>query len=48
MIHYWATWCVPCKQDISVLKDMQTKYGKENVALIGVNVNDARRTSTPT
>jgi thiol-disulfide isomerase/thioredoxin len=42
VIHYWATWCGPCKQDISVLKDMQTKYGKENVALVGINVDNAR------
>jgi thiol-disulfide isomerase/thioredoxin len=42
VIHYWATWCGPCKQDISVLKDMQTKYGKDNVALVGVNVDDVR------
>ena len=42
VIHYWATWCGPCKQDISVLKDMQTKYGKENVALVGVNVDNIR------
>ncbi len=42
LVHYWATWCGPCKQDISVLKDMQTKYGKENVMLIGVNVDNDR------
>jgi len=40
IIHYWATWCVPCKQDIPVLKEMQRKYGADNVALIGINVND--------
>ena len=42
VVHYWATWCGPCKQDISVLKDMQAKYGKENVALVGVNVDNVR------
>jgi thiol-disulfide isomerase/thioredoxin len=42
IIHYWATWCEPCKQDLSVLKDMQAKYGKENVFLIGVNVDNQR------
>jgi thiol-disulfide isomerase/thioredoxin len=42
IVHYWATWCGPCKQDISVLKDMQTKYGKENVALVGINLDYAR------
>ncbi len=41
VIHYWATWCGPCRQDISVLKDMQAKYGKENVAILGVNVDNA-------
>ncbi len=42
IIHYWATWCEPCKQDLSVLKDMQAKYGKENVVMIGVNVDNQR------
>ena len=42
VVHYWATWCGPCRQDISVLKDMQTKYGKENVALVGINVDNVR------
>ena len=42
LIHYWATWCGPCRQDMSVLKDMQTKYGKDKVALIGINLDSER------
>jgi len=42
LIHYWATWCEPCKQDLSLLKDMLAKYGQDKLALIGVNV-DSRR-----
>lgn len=42
IIHYWATLHDQCKLDISVLKDMQTKYGKNKVALIGVNLDSAR------
>jgi thiol-disulfide isomerase/thioredoxin len=42
IIHYWATWCEPCKQDLSVLKVMQAEYGKENLALVGVNVDNQR------
>ena len=28
-IHYWATWCEPCKQDLDTIKSLQAKYGKE-------------------
>jgi thiol-disulfide isomerase/thioredoxin len=42
IIHYWATWCEPCKQDFSVLKFVQSEYGKDNVTLVGVNVDNQR------
>ena len=42
IIHYWATWCEPCKQDLAVLKVMQAEYGKDNLALVGVNVDNQR------
>ena len=41
-VHYWSTEFGQCLPDLSVLKDMQAKYGKENVALIGVNVDNDR------
>ncbi len=42
ILHFWATWCEPCKQDISVLKDKRSKYGADHVAVIGVNVDNQR------
>ncbi len=42
LVHYWATYFTQCLPGISVLKDMQAKYGKENVALIGINVDSDR------
>jgi thiol-disulfide isomerase/thioredoxin len=42
LIHYWATWCEPCKQDLAVLKQMHAKYGRQGFALIGINLDSER------
>lgn len=42
LVHYWATYYPNCMPGLSVLKDMQAKYGKDNLALIGVNVDSDR------
>jgi thiol-disulfide isomerase/thioredoxin len=39
LIHYWATWCEPCKQDLDTIKELQAKYGKAGFAPIGVNLD---------
>ncbi len=42
LVHYWATWCEPCKQDLEVLKRLQAKYAAQGFSLIGVSLdNDA-------
>jgi thiol-disulfide isomerase/thioredoxin len=42
LIHYWATWCEPCKQDLEVLKRLQAKYATQGFSLIGISLdNDA-------
>lgn len=43
LIHYWATWCEPCKQELAVLKDLQAKYGRQGFALIGVSLDADRQ-----
>ncbi len=43
LVHYWATWCEPCKQEFGLLKDLQAKYAGRGFELIGVNLdNDAQ------
>ncbi len=39
VIHYWATWCEPCKQDMALLKQLADKYGKQGLAIVGVNLD---------
>jgi thiol-disulfide isomerase/thioredoxin len=43
VIHYWATWCEPCKQDMKLLNRLQSRYKRAGLTLVGINV-DARRT----
>ncbi|HEY2827100.1 MAG TPA: thioredoxin-like domain-containing protein [Pirellulales bacterium] len=39
LVHYWSTWCEPCKTDFAELKELYAKYGKNGFALIGVNLD---------
>ncbi|MHB8899141.1 MAG: thioredoxin-like domain-containing protein [Thermoguttaceae bacterium] len=39
LIQYWASWCEPCKTDMSVLKDMAIRYGTKGFDVIGVNLD---------
>jgi thiol-disulfide isomerase/thioredoxin len=42
IVHYWATWCDPCKTDMAELRKLQAKYAKQNLQIVGVNLdNDA-------
>jgi len=38
MLNFWASWCVPCKQEMPLLDTIYKKYGKMGFTLIGVNV----------
>jgi thiol-disulfide isomerase/thioredoxin len=39
VIHYWATWCEPCKQDMKLLRRLQAAYQREGLQIVGVNVD---------
>jgi len=42
LIHYWATWCEPCKVDLAALKEVQAKYAASGFAVIGVSLDSNR------
>ena len=39
VLHYWATWCEPCKQDMKQLRRLQASYQRAGLQLVGVNVD---------
>lgn len=39
VLDFWASWCVPCKRSFPWLNEMHTRYGKEGLVIIGVNVD---------
>lgn len=39
VVHYWATWCEPCKQDMEAMKDLAKEYKKAGLEIVGVNLD---------
>jgi thiol-disulfide isomerase/thioredoxin len=39
LIHYWATWAGPSKEDMAIIKEMQARYGKNGFQPVGVNLD---------
>ncbi|WP_323786883.1 TlpA disulfide reductase family protein [Psychroserpens sp.] len=43
VVSLWATWCVPCKNELDAINDVYDDWKEEtNVELIAVSVDDSR------
>jgi peroxiredoxin len=40
VINYWATWCIPCKQELPIIEKLHKEYGEKGVTIISVNAID--------
>ncbi len=40
VVDFWAGWCSPCHKFVSVMKDLQKKYGEERLSVVGIAVWD--------
>ena len=40
ILDFWATYCPPCLEEIPHLNELQTKYGAENLQIIGLHAGD--------
>ena len=40
VVNFWASWCVPCRQEFPYLQNLSARWGKK-VAFLGVNSEDS-------
>jgi thiol:disulfide interchange protein len=41
VLNYWATWCIPCRQEIPEFNKMQTELGSKGVEVVGISMDEA-------
>jgi cytochrome c biogenesis protein CcmG/thiol:disulfide interchange protein DsbE len=41
LLNFWATWCPPCKVEMPWFEDLQKKYGKDGLVVLGVAMDDS-------
>ena len=42
VLNFWASWCVPCREEMPAFESMWRKYGDRGLQVVGVNVQDSR------
>jgi thiol-disulfide isomerase/thioredoxin len=44
VVHFWASWCAPCRKELPLLDEMQGRYAEQGVrfAAISVDTDPAR------
>ena len=41
-VDFWASWCAPCRRSFPWMNALQARYGKDGLAIVGINVDKRR------
>jgi len=41
LLDFWATWCVPCREETPHFVELEKKYGGQGFEIIGVSMDDS-------
>ncbi|MCY3926995.1 MAG: TlpA disulfide reductase family protein [Acidobacteria bacterium] len=43
VVNYWATWCIPCLQELPELDLLQERYGDRGLLVLAVSMDDPEK-----
>ena len=41
VVNFWASWCIPCREEAELLQETYEAYTEEGVIFLGVNIKDS-------
>ena len=42
VVDFWATWCPPCRAEIPGYVELQKKYGKDGLVIVGISCDQGK------
>lgn len=40
LINFWATWCVPCREEMPMLMELHTEYAERGFQVVGIALDE--------
>jgi peroxiredoxin len=40
VINFWATWCVPCRQEVPQMEKLYQRFSKKGLTIVAINVGN--------
>ena len=42
VLNFWATWCIPCKEEMPIFGDVDQRYRRQGVIVLAASVDDQK------
>ena len=43
MLNFWASWCVPCREEMPAMERLYQKYRNQGFVILGINLQDNKK-----
>jgi DsbE subfamily thiol:disulfide oxidoreductase len=45
MLNFWASWCLPCREEMPAMERLYQRYKDQGFVILGVNVKDDKKSA---